>query len=108
MRKKILDIPIYCAELTIIFDNDLSYIEKKYKTKSLKDFGAVTHKDKSKYRHYVVGFEYASGSIVAHEIVHIIKYMYKDCGIKLDNDEHQAYLTGWLFDEIYNFLNKNI
>jgi len=86
----------------------LSYVEKKYKTPSLQSYGAVTLRDNNKYRHYVVAFEYSSGSIVAHEIVHIINYIYVDCGIELDrvNDENQAYLTGWLFDEIYNFIKK--
>lgn len=108
MKQKIIDIPIYRAKLTMIFDEDLSFVEKKYKTKSLKAFGAVTIKDESKYRNYVVAFEYSDGSIIAHEIVHIINYIYSDCGIELDrfNDEHQAYLTGWLFDEIYNFLKQ--
>lgn len=108
MVKKTISIPIYCGKITIILDKDLSYVEKKYKTKSLKDFGAVTLKDKSKYRNYVVAFEYSTGSIIAHEIVHLINYIYLDCGIELDrmNDENQAYLTGWLFDEIYNFLNN--
>lgn len=108
MKSKTIDIQIYRGKLTMIFDKDLSYVEKKYKTKSLKDFGAVTLKDESKYRHYVVAFEYSDGSIIAHEIVHIINYIYLDCGIELDrvNDENQAYLTGWLFDEIDKFLNK--
>lgn len=108
MRIKKIKIPIFQSELTIIFDKDLSYLEKKYKTVSLKNYGAVTLKDESKYRHYVLGFEYSSGSIIAHEIVHLINYMYIDCGIELDrlNDENQAYLTGWLFFEIDKFLNK--
>jgi hypothetical protein len=108
MKSKTIDIPIYRAKLTIIFDYDLSFVEKKYKTKSLKDFGAVTIKDDSKHRHYVVAFEYSDGSIIAHEIVHIINYIFLDCGIELDrvNDENQAYLTGWLFDEIDKFLNQ--
>lgn len=107
MKSKIIHIPIYCGKLTIILDKDLSFVEKKYKTKSLKDFGAVTLKDETKYRHYVVAFEYSYGSIIAHEIVHLINYIYLDCGIELDrvNDENQAYLTGWLFDEIHKFLN---
>lgn len=108
MKQKTIAIPIYCGKLTIILDTDLSYVEKKYKTKSLKDFGAVTLKDEFKYRNYVVAFEYSSGSIIAHEIVHIINYIYFDCGIELDriNDENQAYLTGWLFAEIDKFLNN--
>lgn len=107
MKQQTINIPIYRAKLTMIFDYDLSFVEKKYKTKSLKNFGAVTLKDESKDRNYVVAFEYSDGSIIAHEIVHIINYIFLDCGIELDrvNDENQAYLTGWLFDEIYKFLN---
>jgi hypothetical protein len=106
MRIKTIDIPIYRGKLTMIFDKDLSYVEKKYKTSSLNNFGAVTLKDESKHRQYVVAFEYSDGSIIAHEVVHIVNYIFLDCGIELDriNDENQAYLTGWLFDEIDKFL----
>jgi len=78
MIKKKIKIPIYCCELTVILDKDLSYVESKYKTKSLKDFGAVTLKDESKYRHYVVAFEYPSGSIIAHETEDLIKHIEKN------------------------------
>lgn len=106
MKLKTIKIPIYCGKLTIIIDKDLSYVEEKYKTGSLNNFGAVTLKDESKYRNYIVAFEYSTGSIISHEIVHIINYIYLDCGIELDriNDENQAYLTGWLFDEIEKFI----
>jgi hypothetical protein len=109
MRLKTIHIPIFRGKLTIIFDENLSCVEKKYKTTSLENFGAVTLKDNSKYRNYIVAFTDAKHlSNIAHEIVHIINYIYLDCGIELDrvNDENQAYLTGWLFDEIYNFLDK--
>lgn len=108
MREKKTEIPIYCASLTIVIDKDLSYVQKKYKTKSLKKYGAVTIKDKKNYRHYIVAFESGDRSLIAHEIVHIINYIYRDCGIKLDtkNDENQAYLTGWLFNEIDKFINN--
>lgn len=110
MKSKTINIPIYCGKLTMIFDKDLSNIQKKYKTASLENFGAVTFQDKTKYRHYVVAFSDAKHlSNIAHEIVHIKNYIYLDCAMELDrfNDEPEAYLTGWLFDEIYNFL-KNI
>lgn len=93
----------------MILDKDLSYVEKKYKTKPLSDFGAVTLKDKDKYRHYVVAFTDADHlSNIAHEIVHLKNHIYLDCAMELDryNDEPEAYLTGWLFDKINNFLNK--
>jgi uncharacterized protein YlbG (UPF0298 family) len=109
MIKTTIDIPIYCCKLTIILDKDLSYVEKKYKTKSLSDFGAVTLKDEDKYRHYVVALTDADHlSNIAHEIVHLKNHIYLDCAMELDryNDEPEAYLTGWLFDQINNFLNK--
>jgi hypothetical protein len=108
MKKAVIKIPIYCATLVVIQDEDLFYVEKKYKTKSLKDYGAVTLKNESKYREYIVAFEYYSGSIIAHEIVHIINFIYLDCGVELDriNDENQAYFTGWLFAEIEKILNN--
>lgn len=107
MVKKTIQIPIYCCELTVIIDKDLSYVEKKYKTKSLKDFGAVTLKDESKYRSYVVAFTDRDHlSNIAHEIVHIKNHIYLDSAMELDrvNDEPEAYLTGWLFDEIFKLM----
>ena len=109
MIKTTIDIPIYCCKLTIILDKDLSYVKNKYKTKSLSDFGAVTLKDEDRYRHYVVGFTDATHlSNIAHEIVHLKNQIYVDSAMELDryNDEPEAYLTGWLFDQINNFLNK--
>ena len=107
MKRTTIDIPIYCCKLTIILDKDLSYVEKKYKTRSLSDFGAVTLKDESKYRHYVVGLTDANHlSNIAHEIVHLKNHIYVDSAMEVDryNDEPEAYLTGWLFDQIYNII----
>jgi hypothetical protein len=105
MKSKTVNIPIYCGKLTIIIDKDLLWVEKKYKTISLEDFGAVT----LKYRHYVVAFTDTKHlSNIAHEIVHIKNYIYLDCAMELDryNDEPEAYLTGWLFDEIHKFVEE--
>lgn len=109
MVKTIIEIPIYQCSLTIILDKDLKYVEKTYKTISLDDFGAVTLKDESKYRHFIVAFtDVKHVSNIAHEIVHIKNHIYLDCAMQLDrhNDEPEAYLTGFLFDKIYEFLNK--
>lgn len=110
MKSTTIDINPYCAKLTMILDDrNLSYTEKEYKTKSLKNFGAVTFKDESKYRHYVVAFSDKKHlSNIAHEIVHIKNHIYLDCAMELDryNDEPEAYLIGWLFDEIINFLKQ--
>ena len=108
MRKTTIHIPIYQCKLTIILDKDLSYVEKKYGTKSLSDYGAVTMRVPNKFSEYVMAFEYAEGTIIAHEIVHLKNYIYQDIENELDrfNDEPEAYLTGWLFKQIETFLNK--
>ena len=107
MKKTTIEIAIYCAKLTIVIDKDLSWLERKYKTISLDGFGAVTMKDESKYRHYIVAFTDVNHlNNIAHEVVHIKNHIFLDCAMELDRhkDEPEAYLTGWLFDEIYKFL----
>lgn len=106
MRKKTIKIPIYQCTLTMIYDKDLSYVQKKYKTISLENYGAVSLRNESYFKEYVVAFEYCSGSIISHEIVHLKNYIFKDCGLlpDIDNDEAEAYLTGWLFTQIASFL----
>jgi hypothetical protein len=108
MKIKTIKIPIYQCSLTIILDKDLSYVEKIYNTKSLKDYGAVTMRKPNAFSEYIVAFEYSTGSIIAHEVVHLVNYIFSDRNVELDrfNDEPQAYLTGWLFDEIDNFINS--
>ena len=109
MKKIKIEIPIFQKELTIILDEDLSYIENKYKTIPLGNFGAVTMADENKYGHYIVAFtDKTHLSNIAHEIVHIKNHIYLDCAMEVDrqNDETEAYLTGWLFDQIYNAINK--
>lgn len=105
MNKTTINIPIFSSKLTIIYDKDLSYVEREFKTGSLSNYGAVTLKHQD-YGHYVVAFESKNNSLIAHEIVHIINYIFLDIGIELDrkNDETQAYLTGWLFEEIEKFI----
>jgi hypothetical protein len=69
----------------------------------------VTLKNDSDYRHYVVAFTDPKHlSNIAHEIVHVKNHIYLDCAMELDryNDEPEAYLTGWLFDQIHEFLTK--
>ena len=47
-----------------------------------------------------------SNSLIAHESVHLVNHLFEDWGIKLDldNDEPQAYLTGWFVEQIDKFL----
>lgn len=108
MIKEKIEIPIFKGTLTVIKDKNLKYVERKYKTPCLDGYGAVTIKNEKKYRHYIVAFEYVDQGIIAHEIVHLVNYIFLDCGIHLDrqNDETQAYLTGWLFEKIHEIVKE--
>ena len=95
MKIKTIKIPIYCGTITMILDKDLLGVEKKYKTKSLENFGAVTIKEENKYRAYVVAFtdkEHLSN--IVHEIVHLKNYIFIDFAMQLNafDDEPEAYL----------------
>lgn len=109
MKKTTIQIEIYNCELTIILDKNLKYIEKTYKTIPLDDYGAVTLNHPKHFRHFVVAFtDKKHLSNIAHEIVHLKNHIFKTIGaqVDFDNDEPEAYLTGYLFDKIYNFMHK--
>ena len=46
--------------------------------------------------------------VVAHEAVHAVNNIFKSRGIKLDinNDELQAYLTEWVFEQVENYFEE--
>lgn len=47
-------------------------------------------------------------SVITHEAVHAANRILYNVGFILDpmNDEPQAYLTDWIFDQVMNFLEK--
>ncbi len=108
MHKKTIYIPIYQYRLTMIYNKNIENVAKKYKLKLYYDYSAFTFEDDLKHRHIIVAFREKDLSVVAHEIVHIKNYILLGIGANLDlnNDEFEAYLTMYLFDKIYNFLNK--
>lgn len=108
MKQKKIEIPIYYCNLTIILDKDLSYVEKKYKTMPLSNYGAVTMRVPNKFCEYVMAFEYTDVDIIAHEVTHLKNYIFEDRGLILDvkNDEAEAYLVMYLFEQVYNFFKS--
>jgi len=103
-------IPIYRANVRIYLDSDLKKVAEKFGLKDLSDYGAVALRNPWKHKKYIVAFTSANDyGLIAHEVVHLKNYIFSDVGQKLDldNDEAEAYLTGFLFDKIYEFLNKN-
>ena len=110
-KKKTIKVTPYQCKLTMILAEDLNVIRDTYNlTANLDGFGAVTFKNPNKDRHYVVVFsDPKHTSNIVHEIIHIRSFIYLDIHeqVNFQNDEHEAYLCGWLFEQIEEFLNKN-
>ena len=106
MITKEIKIPIYFGKLILIYTDNLEKVNQVYNTKiddSLYDAVVFEPMDKDEY---VIAIKVAKWSIIAHEIVHVVNAIFLKCGIELDrnNDEPQAYLTGWVAEEIDKFL----
>lgn len=101
MKIKKVDIPIYFGKLLIIQTNKWKHINRKFDLDIRRDYEAVVFKD-NKNRHVVCFCGEISFAIIAHETVHLVNNIFLDCNMKLDpdNDENQAYLTGWIVKTI--------
>jgi hypothetical protein len=110
MRKKKIEIPLYSGTVTIIQTNNFKKIAKKYGFQSLKGYDGCMFRNPKKngYSRYVIVFQkIASPSVIAHECLHFVNYLFEDSNIILDikNDEPQCYLLDWIVGECHKFLN---
>lgn len=112
MKQKRINIPIYYGSLLIIDNTTKEYtkeIETKYNCETTDGYSAfVFENNKVKHFQLIVVITTLDPSVIAHESVHLTNKIFNNVGQELDsyNDEAQAYLTGWLFDKIYKFINK--
>ena len=109
MKIKTINIPIYYGKLTFIKSKSFKKTNKKYKLAIPERFGAVTFRNQNaKGFECVVSFVDTNVSLLAHEAVHVCNFIYENIGAKLDieNDEHQAYIIGWIIDEMELFLKE--
>lgn len=109
MRNKTIPIPIYFGKLTIIVTNDWMELDIIYKIKvDEKLYDAVVFEIKENDE-YILAIKKVEWSIIAHEVVHLVNAIFLKCGVELDrqNDEPQAYLTGWIINEIDKHIKEN-
>lgn len=117
MKKKTIKIPIYFGDFIIIFDpEEWKNVNEIYQHRlqwdrpaDERDAAFVFDDCHMGYSRYVVCFkDRPKNCIIAHECVHLVNKLFKDRGQKLDieNDEAQAYMTGWFFDQIEKFFNN--
>ena len=122
--KKVKKIHIYKYRLVILIENKAGYINKFFKKQginidaSLDIYAATTLTDshikiKGKkmdavYLLFSLNNEITHG-LIAHEARHATNAILHYIGQKLDptNDECEAYLSGWVNDQIYKVFRKN-
>ena len=112
--KKVFIVPIYGAKVTVIYAKNKAYYKKVKKKHNLNDEADLA--DAFVYRlttkknviNYYIVFRVGSLENIAHEVTHLVNFIFEDRGVELDfkNDEPQAYLTGYLFDKVYKALKK--
>jgi len=108
-------IPIYYGHLRIVVTDDFDESSKTlgidHKGKDPNSFGAfvTTWTSGIGLEFFTVFFKPdVSHMLIAHEVVHLVNSIYVHRNMELDknNDEPQAYLTGWITEQIYKALKK--
>ena len=112
-KRKTIKIPIYFGYLNMILTDDFQAISDKYGfDMDMSGYEAITFVNEHRgVSHFMVVFKpYTSLKTICHETVHLVNRIMKSRGIELSylNDEPQAYLSGWVFDQCYKFLNKEL
>lgn len=112
MTIKKISIPIYQGYLRIFVNQDFEEAAQiagvSDEGNDLNSFGAFVSTSKIGVHHCFNVFfrENVDCSLIAHEVVHLVNAIYAERHMKLDihNDEPQAYLTGWITEQIYKTL----
>jgi hypothetical protein len=107
MKRHKIELPIYYGFIEIISCKNYNKINKELGINVDNNIQAFAYKKEP--HNYVVCFsDNKDLSIIVHEVVHLVNFIYEDHSMKLSktNDEFQAYLTQYLFSEIVSKINK--
>lgn len=111
IKKKKIKIPVYNSTLWVYLADSLYDVSKElgFNFAGLDSCWAMAFQNTNNPDILYTAFtpDYLNKTI-AHEAVHIVNYLFKQKGIKLDldNDENQAYWTGWFYNEIEKVLKS--
>jgi len=110
-KKKNIKLPTYnCNVVIIITDNLMAVVNSLYKRLKHKDVfdseaeGVLITLDIDNY-YIVLDIHYLSHNTIAHELYHSVVKVTEDRDIV--DEESQAWLMGYLTDEVYKFVDKN-
>lgn len=108
ITEKLINIPIYDVPLMVgIFDKEKEAIEK-YPEIFTRGTKACVAEDLNTGDIFMI-VPSTKLHHLAHECIHVINVIYKQKGIQpqRDNDEHEAYLMGFLFQKIEALIRKH-
>ena len=113
MKKKTIKIPIYGGVLKIKIVKNWKKLNKKFNcnyTNSV-DGCAYYTIDKDGVTNFHIEFlGKPSLGVIVHESVHCVNHIFRSRGVKLNvkKDEHQAYFTEWIFEQVSNYIEEFI
>ena len=109
MIKEKIKVPIYNAGILLIIADDFGSAMGDYAEEDYEKYFAVTIPTTP--FNYIVGFEKEAlcHMIVSHEACHLAHRIMNDAGLEhtLLNDEAEAYLQGYIVNEIYKVIKTN-
>lgn len=111
IQKKKIKIPVYNSTLYIYLVDNLKDVAQdlNYHFNDVENMWAITFKNCSDDNILYVAFtpDYIN-KVIAHECVHLVNLLFDCKGVKLnlEDDENQAYWTGWFYDEIEKVLKS--
>ena len=104
MKIKKIKLPIYYGTVTIIYAKKWSEIYDIIGIEVDERHAEFCFK-KTEHEYYLC-FKTKDLPQIAHEIVHLVNFIYLDSNIKKSrtNDEPEAYLFAYLFKKVINFI----
>ena len=114
MKKKTVKIPIYFGTLIMLDVQEWDYVNRTFGYDITNGYSAIVFSrfaangQREYYAAFNAGAEEITADKIAHEAVHLVNRVFKDVGIELDleNDEAQAYFTGWVVKQLTEFIYK--
>jgi len=109
-EEKRIKIPIYNQYLSLVITNKKDISGRETYAHTYYDEGREQQLDSVLYL-YINPFykkQNITQGVIAHEAVHVVNRLFHHLGIYTEelNDEHQAYLVGWVVDEMNKFLKE--
>ena len=123
MKYVIHRIPLYSGKLAIVVTHNVNDLKKVFTEESIQYtdilensylYGHCLNLSHEGYTAYTIllDFKSAAGPIthgtISHEALHAVNMLFNSRGVNynLDDDEHAAYLLGWITDMIYAALTE--